>query len=156
MLTTLPLAVSAEAKGHPSSIQRLQRLFSQLAQTGKSSSIESEYHPAIKVHTSDTYGNRQTWDAVTEIDDCPQDLCRFSWTGLDPRVTTPPNSLGVGPSDFISEEELNCSFAEELGIQNTQSTVDGQDPTSNEKTESHASKVESKTLNEVYVHQSLS
>lgn len=70
-----------------------------------------------------------TSDAVTEIDDSRQELDRSV------KVATPSNS----PSD--------------LNTQKAQSTVDGNDPISNKKTEIRASKVEQ---NETYVDQSLS
>ncbi|EED23200.1 hypothetical protein TSTA_066470 [Talaromyces stipitatus ATCC 10500] len=125
--------------------QRLLQRFSQLAQNGQ----------------SDTYGNSQPWDAATEIDDCPQELYRFSRTGLDARsveATTPPNSPHVAPSNFITKEELKWLFAEVLGIQSAQPTSDGKDSSSNEKPEEQgndgarirASKVEYKTVNEVW------
>uniref|UniRef100_A0A093VE36 Putative AAA family ATPase y4kL n=1 Tax=Talaromyces marneffei PM1 TaxID=1077442 RepID=A0A093VE36_TALMA len=111
--------------------------------------------------TSDTYGNLQAWDAVTEIDDCPQELYRFSRTGLDARsveATTPPHSPRVAPSDSITKEELKWMFAEVLGIQSAQSTPDGKDSACNDKPEEQdndrarirASKAEYKTVNEVW------
>lgn len=167
ILTALPVVVSGEAKNNPTGIQRLQRLFSQLAQTGQSSSISPEHRLAITAETSDTYGNSQPWDAATEIDDCPQELYRFSRTGLDARsveATTPPNSPHAAPSNFITKEELKWLFAEVLGIQSSQPTSDGKDSTSNEKPEEQdndrprirASKAEYKTVNEVYVDESIS
>lgn len=101
---------------------------------------------------------------MTEIDDSPQELCRFSWTGIDPRsvVTAPPNSPHVTPANFITKEELKWLFAEVLGIQSAQST-NGKDSSSSEKPEEQgndrsrirASKVDYKTVNEVYVDESI-
>lgn len=99
---------------------------------------------------------------MTEIDDCPQELYRFSQTGLDARSlkpTTPPNSPDLAPSSFITKEELKWLFAEVLGIQSAQPASDGKDSSSSEKLEEQnndrerirASKVEYKTVNEVYV-----
>lgn len=160
----MPQAVSGE--NHPAGIRSLRRLLSQLAQTGQSSSIEPEYRPAITVETSDSCGNRQAWGAATEIDDSPKELYRFSWTELDPRplVTAPPNSPHLTSSSFITREELKWLFAELLGIQSAQSTSDGKDSSSNEKPKEQekdrarirASKVEYKTVNEVYADESMS
>uniref|UniRef100_A0A093UT74 Uncharacterized protein n=1 Tax=Talaromyces marneffei PM1 TaxID=1077442 RepID=A0A093UT74_TALMA len=154
----LPLAVPGEAKNHPAGIQRLRELLSQLAQTEQSSSIEPEHRPVITVETSDSCGNLQACDAATEIDDSPQELYRFSWTGFDPRsvVTAPPNSPHVTASNFITREELKWLFAEVLGIKSAQPTSDGKDSSSNEKAEDidrtriRASKAEYKTVNEVW------
>ncbi|EED12028.1 hypothetical protein TSTA_001000 [Talaromyces stipitatus ATCC 10500] len=134
------------------------QLFSQLAQTGQSSSsIEPEYRRDITVETLDSCRNLQASDAVTEIDDSPQEVYRFSWTGLDPRsvVTAPPNSPHVAPSNCITKEELKWLFAEVLGVKSAQPTSDGKDSSSNEKPEDNdrarirASKAEYKTVNEV-------
>jgi hypothetical protein len=164
MPADLSLAVSEEAKNHPAGIQRLRRLFSQLAQTGQSSSIEPEHRPAITEETSDSCGNLQAWDAATDIDDSPQDLYRFTWTGFDPRfvITAPPNSPHITPSNCTTKEELKWLFAEVLGIKSAQPTTNGKDANSNEKPEDNdrarirAPKAEYKTVSEVYVDKSIS
>ncbi|EED11723.1 conserved hypothetical protein [Talaromyces stipitatus ATCC 10500] len=104
--------------------------------------------------------NFQAGDAVTEIDDCSQESCRFPRTELDARsveATTSPNSPHVAPSNFITKEELKWLFTEVLRIQSAQPTSDGKDSSSNEKPKEQdngarirASKVGYKTVNEVW------
>jgi hypothetical protein len=70
----------------------------------------------------------------------------------------------MGPSNSVTKEELKWLLAEVLGIQSAQPTLDSKESTSNEKpveqdndrARIRASKAEYKTVNEVYVDESIS
>jgi hypothetical protein len=126
-----------------------------------------DHHLAL-ADTSDlcVEGTNYLWDAKTEIDDSPKKLYRVSKAGLEPgsvaiEAMTPPNSPQVAPSDIVTRGELRLLLTELLEIKNAQSNVEGKNPSSNEKLKTSeqsddtprvcASRMEYKTVNEVYV-----
>ena len=156
---------SAERTTASAGNRRLFQLFSQLAQNKQSFG----HRPVLVLDTSDSYveEKHQAWDAETETDNSPKELYRVSKAGLESvplDAVTSPNSPQMAPSGYITKEELKWLFTEALGIKNAQSTSDGKDSTSNKAAEDQdnakvrvrASKVEYKTVNEVYVDKNVS
>ncbi|OKL55245.1 hypothetical protein UA08_09489 [Talaromyces atroroseus] len=148
----------------PASLERLLELFSQFLSSKSSLPFVSEHpRPALAVDTSGAYVNEKfpAWDDRTEIDNSSKVLYRVSKAGFESvpmEAVTPPNSPQMVPSGYITKEELKWLFTEALGIKNAQPTSDGKDSTSNKAAEDQdnikvrvrASKVEYKTVNEVW------